>query len=506
MKASNYESYIGQFNKDDNEIYLEYFSNDSAWSFLKSNIPLLDCPDKNIELTYYFRWWTFRKHLKQTPDGFIISEFLPQVPWSGKYNSINCAAAQHIYEGRWLHDKKYINDYTNFWLKKGGDLRSYSFWIADAIWADYSVSNDSSLMNGLLPDLVENYKQWEIGRTLQQNFIGKNADGLFSQVDDRDGMEMSISHNGKRPTINSYMYGDAIAIAKMARLKNDLALEKNFTQKAGSIKALVLAKLWDKKDSFFKVLPNDKIQLVAVKELIGYTPWYFNMPPSGKGYEQAWRYLQLKTAFNAPYGLTTAEQSDPEFELAYTGHECQWNGPSWPFATSMTLTAMANVLNNYKQSAIVPDDYFNQLTTYAKSQRRIDSNGKVLPWIDEVLNPYTGDWISRTILEGLGWPAKIGGEERGKDYNHSTFCDLVISGLIGLRPQPGNTVIINPLVPKNTWDWFCLDNISYHGKTLTVVYDRYGKKYNKGKGLMCFVDGKLMAHSDEIGKMEFFLR
>ena len=24
-----------------------------------------------------------------------------------------------------------------------------------------------------------------------------------------------------------------------------------------------------------------------------------------------------------------------------------------------------------------------------------------------------------------------GGKERGKDYNHSTFCDLIINGLIG---------------------------------------------------------------------------
>jgi len=26
-----------------------------------------------------------------------------------------------------------------------------------------------------------------------------------------------------------------------------------------------------------------------------------------------------------------------------------------------------------------------------------------------------------------------GGVERGKDYNHSTFCDLIITGLVGLR-------------------------------------------------------------------------
>jgi len=53
-------------------------------------IPLLDCPDKTIEKTYYYRWWTLRKHWKETPDGHILTEFLPSVGWAGPYNSINC--------------------------------------------------------------------------------------------------------------------------------------------------------------------------------------------------------------------------------------------------------------------------------------------------------------------------------------------------------------------------------------------------------------------------------
>ena len=47
-----------------------------------------------------------------------------------------------------------------------------------------------------------------------------------------------------------------------------------------------------------------------------------------------------------------------------------------------------------------------------------------------------GTWISRSILnrwraEGKNIDEIKGGKERGKDYNHSTFIDLVISGLIG---------------------------------------------------------------------------
>ena len=32
-----------------------------------------------------------------------------------------------LYEGRWLHDPKYLDDYTTFWFRRGGDPRRYSF-------------------------------------------------------------------------------------------------------------------------------------------------------------------------------------------------------------------------------------------------------------------------------------------------------------------------------------------------------------------------------------------
>ena len=102
--------------------------------FSTENIPFFECPDKDIEEIYYFRWWTYRKHIKETPEGFIITEFLPDVSWAGKYNGICCPAWFHFREGRWLHEQRYLNDYAYYWLRGGGDVRSYSFPIANAIY------------------------------------------------------------------------------------------------------------------------------------------------------------------------------------------------------------------------------------------------------------------------------------------------------------------------------------------------------------------------------------
>jgi hypothetical protein len=468
---------------------------------MEENVPRFECPDKEIGEIYHFRWWTYRKHIRETPDGFIITEFLPKVPWSGKHNTISCPAGHHFREGRWIRDPKYLNDYSVFWFRKGGNPRAYSFWAADSIHQRALALGDFTLAVDLLPDLVANHGEWEKNRL--------SPDGLFWQTDDRDGMEVSIGGSGRRATINSYMYGDARAIAAIARVAGRRDIEAEYTARAEKLRKLVQRKLWCPIDRFFKTLPlperemaaadgSGEASLVDVRELHGYTPWYFHLPEPGRGYESAWRQLMDAKGFMAPFGPTTAEQRHPRFTISHEGHECQWNGPGWPFATAVTLTALANVLNDYPQHEISRRDYLETLRSYAKSHHIKRDDGTVVPWIDENLNPFTGDWIARTRLkswkDGTWDPAK-GGVERGKDYNHSTFCDLIITGLADLRPRADQQVEVNPLVPDDTWDYFCLDRVPYHGRLLTILYDRTGEKYGRGTGLRILADGREIGSS-----------
>lgn len=34
---------------------------------------------------------------------------------------------------------------------------------------------------------------------------------------------------------------------------------------------------------------------------------------------------------------------------------------------------------------------------------------------------------------------------------------------------------LNPLIPTDKWYCFCLDNVLYHGKILTIVWDKTSK-------------------------------
>ncbi len=470
------ERYVTEFNVADHEYYQNDIDNAHALEWLQNEIPLLECPDEDIERTYYFRWWVYRKHIKKTPEGYMVTEFLPEVPWSGKYNLINAAVGHHIMEGRWLkHADKYLKDYIYFFLNNQEEGMRYSSWL---LWAakEFQMITGSLQISDFLKKAIPYYSAWEKAR--------KTECGLFWSVDDRDAMEFSISgtRNGKmlkgiRPTLNSYMYGDAMAIYLLSEQCGQ-ALDE-FRSKAEDICQKMWKLLW--KDDFFRAWhpengifsdTNNRNLEKAPRELIGYIPWYFGMPK--QGHERVFLYLEDPKIFSTKFGITTADQSHPEF-LFHSEHECLWNGYIWPFATAQTLTALIQAAEADRK--IYGGIFCRLLRQYAKQHSLTLQNGKKIMWIDEVRSPYEDVWFSREKLKECGWPKEKGGYERGKDYNHSTFCDLVITGLAGVRVK-NNTVFFRPMLPE-TWQYFRLDNLNVLGDSYQITYDKNGEKYGK---------------------------
>ena len=482
--------YVSKFNAVDEEIYVQEFSNAEAEQFLNDNVPFFECPDKELEKTYYFRWWTYRKHVKSTPEGFVISEFLPEVHWAGKYNAICCPGMHQFSEGRWLRNASYLTDYAAYWCREKKDARRYSFPAAYSFLEFYKAHPNIRFIEESYPALKEIYAGWE------KSHWDEKA-GLFWQMDDRDGMEVSISGKlskdatGYRTTINSYMYADAVALAEMAKILGLQEDVKLYETKAKMLKEAVNNKLWDESARFYKVIPrHGDMSFSHAREQHGYVPWMFGIPESDRS--DAWAQLNDPQGFKAPFGPTSAEQRAEGFKVVYEGHACQWNGPSWPFATSQTLTALARTLHRFGESEHVTKDmYFETLQTYSNSHRRVNEKGQNVCWIDENLDPFTGEWLSRKMLLAINYKYK----ERGKDYNHSTFCDLVISGLLGVQPQLDGSIVIEPLLPEGKWDWFSLNRLPCGGKEITLIYDKTGKHYGSKSGLTVYVNGKKVAHS-----------
>jgi hypothetical protein len=214
-------------------------------------------------------------------------------------------------------------------------------------------------------------------------------------------------------------------------------------------------------------------------------PWYFNLPADNAEFNSAWKHVIDTSQLLGQFGLRTNE---PSYEyyfkqfVMYQGQRgSQWNGPSWPYQSSQVLTGMANFLNNYQQEVITNSDYLHLLRLFARQHFLPDGRLDLV----ENYDPNLGGPIVYYY-----W---------SNHYNHSSFNNLVITGLCGIRPSESDTLLINPLT-DSTVSYFCLDGVSYHGHTLTIVYDSDGSRYNCGKGLTVLVDHVKASPFEKEGK------
>ena len=492
LDESIVERHFAAFAAADEELFTNTVDNAHACGFMKGEIPLFECPDEDITRTYYFRWWTFRKHLRKTPRGWVVTEFLPPVGWAGAENTISCAMGHHLREGRWMRTQRFFDDYTRFMLAHGTVTgpRSYVSWPAWATLERAKVSGDRQFAIRMLPAFVTRFDICKKGWKLRALNTAQNPEtGLFMMDCGHEGTEMALSPKGARVMVNSAMWAEADAIAAIARMAGDAALAARFEKEAGTIRAAVVARLWNAERAFFTaVAPNGRHD--GVRELHGYAPFYFRMPLD-ESFLAAWKPLMREDGFHAPHGLTFPERSARGFRIDRRGHECKWNGPSWPYSTSIALTALYGTLQG--DSACEPPvsqaDFAALVKQYAAAHVMKLKDGRTVPWIDENLEPFTGEWLARAILRARPVKRVRFKGERGKDYNHSTFCDLVIAGLCGFVPHEDGLIEVKPLAPRE-WDWWCLKNVRYHGNDVTISFDRDGTRYGRGKGLAITVDEK----------------
>ena len=502
LHPDDYHHYIVKF--DASELAATNKPAPDEWPWLKANIPLFDCSNKKFEDMYYFRWFAWEKHVVHTKEfGYLITEWLPK-PKLANYGVLPDAAPFHLGEARWLRNQKIAEDYARYWITPGTRARLYSFALASSVRDVTLATGDKQLGISMLPGLIANYKAW----------VATQYDpsvGLFWSIDTRDAMEKSISGDGYRPTLNSYMVGDARAIADIAREAGEPAVAKEYEAKADTLEQTVESKLWDPKAKFYEVVspaldsgirkekkfknPGTVLKFANVRELIGYIPWEYYKP--ALSHAVAWEQLFNPLGFAGKYGPTTAERRSPRFNFP-SNDQCTWNGPSWPYATTQTLLALANLLNGPKQLYIGERQYYQLFTNYIRGQHLTLADGKKIDWIDEDLSADTDEWIAKDkLIAKHSW--KVG---RGNYYNHSGFADPLITGLIGLRPQAGRELVLHPLLPPDEWSYFALDGLPYHGHLLTIVYDQTGGHYHVGRGLTVFVDGKKLASRPTLGPLE----
>ncbi|KAG8625146.1 hypothetical protein KVT40_006897 [Elsinoe batatas] len=303
----------------------QYFGNDAPW--FQARIPFFEISDKQIQDVYHHRWGLYRAHQRDLGQGgYISTEFLDDVGWQLEpWASLNDATGFHLGEGRWLKDRRYAQDYINN-MYTGLNDRHFTDYLADSTYSQYLVDGDQAALTSNLNAMINLFNQWndhlDTGKGLY--YIEPLPDATeytISSIDASGGQDGFTGGDAFRPTINSYMWANAIAVAKIA----DLA---------------------------------GRSDPIRGRELAGYVPWMFGMPDNSDKFNAAWKQLTNTNEFRGSSGLRTVGPTYQYYMRQYrydapTGLcECQWNGPVWPYQVTQVLLGLANVLNTYTQSII----------------------------------------------------------------------------------------------------------------------------------------------------------
>ncbi|MGF7153324.1 hypothetical protein GGR40_001066 [Novosphingobium gossypii] len=473
------------------------FGNDADWYLQR--IPFFESSDERIDAVYYYRWGLFRAHQRDLGEqGYITTEFADDVDWQRHpFASLNDASGFHIAEGRWLNDRRFTDDYINF-MYEGGNDRHFTDHMADSVWGRYLVDGDRKALLRHLQVMRHVYRLWDekFDFTKGLYFVEPLLDATeytVSSIDASGGKDGFRGGDAFRPSVNSYMFANARALSRMAAMAGDTAMAKEYADRAEALRTRVLADLWNPKLEHFTdrhQLTNEHVKYwdpIRNRELVGYLPWMFDLVPDDARYAKAWGHLTDPQSLAGKAGMRTVEKTYEYYmrQYRYLGPdpECQWNGPIWPYQTTQVLTAMGNLLDHYDQHGPVSRaDWMHMMRQYTQLHYQGDRLD-----LEEDYDPETGK--------------PIVGLDRSHHYFHSGYIDLILTGLVGIRPRADDMLEVNPLSPQTGGlDWFRIERVPYHGHEVSVTWDAKGARY--GKGLAIVVDGREVARRADLGRLE----
>jgi hypothetical protein len=500
-----------------------------AW--FDANLAYFDCSDPTIRKMYYHRAYVLRKNMLDPRLGHLQYPSQSEGRWRSSWypNVISYGAGHQIREARWLRDPSYWQGHLKTWAeneKPDGVYPShvtprepaggqYTDWITATAWDGQLVHPDDAFLSQVVDKLAANVRGWQkafdpdgdglllvdshwwTGMEYQPSFFFF-SDYKASKDFNQPANQLSID----RVDLTSYNYGNAVSVAQIYRRLGQPGKAREFDELAAKIAAAVMAKMWKPDRRFFYSLKADDGALADVKEVIGVYPFYFGMVPTGKGYESAWESILDPRQFWTKWPVASASRECP----AYSQHDwpgdgraagCMWNGPTWPHANSLVMTAMARTLRATRDqkvasSPLQKEHLWELFTSFTTAQFRYQDAQN--PWTGEFYDGETGAWKTAE-----------------RDYNHSTWLDILIPDMLGLLPRDDNVLVIDPLIPAGKLNYFILDGQRYHNHDITIVWDAgepgAPDRFGDGRtGLDVYVDGKLAASSPQIAQLQFDLK
>ena len=493
------------------------------------NIPYVETQEHNIDKTVFYRWWLSRFNMLDANMPGNTFQYPTSIEGVLGYNNqIVLTSGMFINDTKWFRNAEYS---YGTWVSAGQTAKkgqsgyyyyhdnpgdpanwnhSYTQYITKAGWDSYKVHGGPSSLAEALGDYgSEDVKgllnsQSEPDSNDNQNSNGnKLIDWSWWSMTGNDADAVSFSEPGRsgqrmdRADGSANMWANANAAAQAYKAAGDTEKAAEMQQIADAIKQDVLDNLWDSDSKLLLHKWLNDGQFAKYKELNNYYPYSEGLMPIGNDdYDSALRLFEDADEFPI-FPFFTANQADKK-ALNFPGS----NNFSIINATPLLQIYSAGIRDyNAADNGYITNESFKKLL-YWVAFSHYQGGDNQYPDQNEFWN-MDNNSAGSTIPEKNADASKNGGKITYRSWIHHTQLGTtnwtIVEDVAGMVPREDNKIELNPIeIPG--WNHFTVNNLSYHGQDLSIVWNNDGT-YNAPKGYTLYVDGNAVFTSDKLAHL-----
>jgi putative cell wall-binding protein len=502
--TSEYEAIKSGDRRDPGAAFTSHVTSYNQW--WADNIPFIETPEKNIDKTFFYRWWLSRFNFLDANMPGNTLQFPTTIEGVLGYdNAIDLTIGMHIDDLKWLRDPSYA---YGSWLSAGetagsqGQYRdnpadpsnwnaSHTQYITKAAWESFQIHGGPAPVAGLIGQYGESDTEGQLA------VWDSNGDHLLDTNwnawtgNDADAVSFA-EHPGSRMNRaeSAYVYAGAVAAAAAYRAAGDEDSAAALDGEADKVKSAVLENLWDSDDKLVKhqfVNGPGAGDFAKWKEVNNYYPYSMGlMPAAGDSdytddYESALNLFADADQYPV-FPFFTANQADKAESGVGTNNFSVIN-------STVIFRIYQAALRQYhaeESGAVTPEQfkqllYWNAFAHYQGGDNRYPDQNEF--WADGSAadggSVEYRSWIHHTQLGSTNW--------------------TMIEDVAGLRPREDDRIELDPIALPG-WGHFTVNNLSYHGQDLTVVWNGDGSYDANGApaGYSLFLGGELAFTVDRL--------
>lgn len=465
------------------------------------NVPYIDVPDENLKKFIYYRWWLMRYNFLDANIPGNDYQFPTSMEGVLGYNN-----AIVLTIGMFVDDLKYLrNPIYSYgpWVSAGevsgngkytdnpGDpenwSNSYTQYISESALQSYQI-------HGGQPAILRNLARYASSDVYGQLEAYDSNDNGVIEYDwgamvgnDADAVSFHYYDRANERTESAYVYSNARAAARAYGMVGNKSKAQEMREVADRIRTGVLENLWNGDRRLFEHRDLRTGNHIPWKEINNYYPYAVGLVPNEERYREAFRLWGDPEEYPI-FPFYTANQAD-KAEAAEQGRPGTNNFSQ--INSTVNLRFLTSALRHYPSEHITPQMY--KKTLYWNAWAHFVDGNTAWPdsnefWADWNPDTQTIDyrsWIHHTILGSSIW----------------TF----IEDAMGLRPRSDRRIELWPI--GIGWDHFTVNNINYHGRDLTIVWDAPGdgkRHYRHApEGYSVYLDGKRAFTVDRLTHLVF---